>query len=228
MKYLAVIFDLFGTLVDNFSTIGYENTLIEMASILGLPPINFKQMWYENKQARDIGNLKGCESRIEFICNELGQTCNTRQIKRATKIRLDYIRVQMQPRPDVINTLSLLRENGVKLGLVSDCSHEVPIVWPETILAEIIDAPVFSCKVGFRKPDSRIYQLVIQQLHVRPEYCLYVGDGGSGELAGAGSFGMQPILFRIDSDSTEKHLINREKWDGPQINRIYEILSWIN
>lgn len=40
MKYTAVIFDLFGTLVDSFSLQEYEHTLTQMASALS---VSFKK-----------------------------------------------------------------------------------------------------------------------------------------------------------------------------------------
>lgn len=36
MKYKAIIFDLFGTLVDSYSVQGYNTLLIDMASALEL------------------------------------------------------------------------------------------------------------------------------------------------------------------------------------------------
>lgn len=227
MKYQAVIFDLFGTLADNFSTRQYEDTLTKMASTLALPREDFKQMWFGNKKARDIGALQGCEGRIECICAELGENRQRRQIRRAANIRLDYIRLTMKPRPAVIDVLSSLREKKCRIGLISDCSHEIPVIWPETPLASLIDVAVFSCLAGFRKPDSRIYQLAIDQLHVPPEQCLYVGDGGSEELAGALRIGMHPVLYRLDPESTERHLVNRENWDGPRIHSLTEVLNMV-
>jgi beta-phosphoglucomutase-like phosphatase (HAD superfamily) len=53
MKYLAVIFDLFGTLADNFLTREYEEALVQMASVLSIPPDDFKRGWYASSKARN-------------------------------------------------------------------------------------------------------------------------------------------------------------------------------
>ena len=225
MKYLAVIFDLFGTLAHNFSTSGYQDTLVQMASVLSLPSDEFRRAWFETSRERNTGVSQSCEGDIELICRRFEVRPEERQVELAVKVRLDYMRHLMTPQPGAIETLSCLRENGCKTGLISDCTHEIPVVWPETPFAPLIDAAIFSCLAGFRKPDPRIYQLAARQLDVQPEQCLYVGDGGSQELSGALKIGMHPVLIRPDADSSEPHLINRERWDGPAVSSLRDILT---
>ena len=43
-----------------------------------------------------------------------------------------------------------------------------------------------------QKPDRRIFERALQKLAVSEQECLYVGDGGSNELAAAESVGMHP------------------------------------
>ena len=50
MKYRAVIFDLSGTLVDNWRTAEYEEILSNMAGILCAPTDDFVQLWRESFQ----------------------------------------------------------------------------------------------------------------------------------------------------------------------------------
>jgi len=225
MKYLAVIFDLFGTLSDNFSSSGYYAALAEMAAALSLPPDDFRRVWFDTSRERNIGSFQSCEANVEHICRELGVRPKGRQIKLAAQIRLDYIRQVMTPRSDATEVLSRLKAEGHKTGLISDCTPEIPLVWPETPLASLIDTAVFSCSVGLRKPDPRIYQLAAKRLGVRPEQCLFVGDGGSQELSGALRVGMHPVLLRLDADSTEPHLVNRELWDGHKVSSLREVLT---
>jgi len=225
MKYLAVIFDLFGTLAHNFSTSGYQDTLVEMASVLSLPSDEFRRGWFETSRERNTGVSQSCQGDIELICRRLEVRPEERQVELAVKVRLDYIKHLMTPQPGAVETLSCLRQDGYKTGLISDCTHEIPAVWPETPFAPLIDEAIFSCLAGFRKPDARIYQLAARQLDVQPEQCLYVGDGGSQELSGALKVGMYPVLIRPDADSSEPHLINRERWDGPAVSSLRDVLT---
>jgi len=227
MKYRAVIFDLFGTLGYNFSVRGYEDTLARMADILSLPADDFKRAWFETSRERNTGTSQNCRGDIELICRRLDIPGDEEQIELAIDARLDYIRTVMTPQPGAIETLKSLREEGYKTALISDCTHEIPIIWPETPFAPLMDVTIFSCSVGLRKPDPRIYELATSQLNVRPEQCLYVGDGGSQELTGALQFGMHPVLIRLDEDSREPHLIKREQWDGPTVSSFEDILTLV-
>ncbi len=225
MKYLAVIFDLFGTLVGNFSSQGYNDALVQMASALSLPSDDFKQTWFATSKGRSTVPSQNCATDVEYICRELGVLPDKNQIQFAVQSRLDYIRHVMMPQPGAIETLSCLKAEGYKTGLLSNCSHEIPVVWTETPFTSLIDVAVFSCSVGMRKPDPCIYQLTAERLKVRPEECIFVGDGGSEELTGALNAGMYPVLIRPDGDSTEPHLMKREQWSGPTISSLTDVLA---
>jgi len=225
VKYTAVIFDLFGTLVDNFSVPGYETALVQMASVLSLPEDDFKRAWFETSRERNTGVSQSCQGDVELICRKLEIPEDEKQITMAVETRLNYIRQVMTPQPGALEVLSRLKEEGHKTGLISDCTHEIPVVWPDTPFAPLIDIAIFSCAVGLRKPDPRIYQLAVEQLDVNPEQCLYIGDGGSQELSGARQVGMYPVLIRHDADSSEPHLVKREQWDGPTVQSLSDILA---
>jgi putative hydrolase of the HAD superfamily len=60
---------------------------------------------------------------------------------------------------------------------------------------------VFSSEVGFRKPDPRIFERVLEALGVAPENALFVGDRLYEDVRGAGELGMttvQALWFRAD------------------------------
>jgi putative hydrolase of the HAD superfamily len=93
----------------------------------------------------------------------------------------------------------------------------VPVLWPETQFHGLFDAEVFSCSVGLRKPDPRIYLLACEQLGVEPREAVFVGDGANDELAGAERVGMGAILFeRSDYEGD---------WPGRRIRALPELLE---
>ena len=61
MKYKAIIFDLFGTLVDSYSISGYTQLLSDMAFTLDLPKDDFAKLWKETTYERGIGIFKTTE-----------------------------------------------------------------------------------------------------------------------------------------------------------------------
>jgi putative hydrolase of the HAD superfamily len=80
------------------------------------------------------------------------------------------------PRPGAIETLRELHRRGLRLGLITVCSDDLPAVWAETAFAGLFDTEVFSCDVGLRKPDPAIYALASERLGVAPADCIFVGD----------------------------------------------------
>lgn len=146
----------------------------------------------------------------------------------AAQTRVAFIRSALVPRPDAIATLTRLKARGHKLGLIADCSSEVPALWNETHFAAVFDVAIFSCAVRMRKPDSRIYVRTCDALAVNPQQCLYVGDGGSHELSGALRVGLTPVLIRLTEQAEhDAHRIDAEEWSGQTISSLSEVLALV-
>jgi len=230
MKYQAVIFDLFGTLIKNFSVQEHENNLRKMASILSAPAEDFTRLWYETFNKRCTGVFKTPEDNIVYVCQKLGVPIEDSQKSLAAHIRFKLTKDSMIPLPESLAVLSRLKLEGYKTGLISDCSVEVPAIWQHTPFAPLFDATVFSCLAGMKKPDPRIYRLAVEQLRVEPHRCLYIGDGSSQELTGAAAVGMHPVLIRDpDEDITKTHRVDAEaeRWDGPVISSLKDVLTLV-
>lgn len=226
MKYSAVIFDLFGTLVDNSSRAEYERILSEMAMVLSAPRQEFTQLWFDTFDLRTTGVLVSPEGNIDYICRQLGVSYTDIQLRQASGIRFNLTLNSLRPRPDAIDTLNILKNQQYRIGLISDCSSEVPAAWKDTPFAAIIDAPVFSCVVGMKKPDPRIYQMALDKLGVEAKDCLYIGDGSSRELSGAQAVGMNPVLIRVPHEmNPDAYRIDEEEWYGPAISSLSEVLG---
>lgn len=229
MKYSAVIFDLFGTLVDNFSRREHRGVLAKMAESLSVPVVAFQNLWVNDTYIdRQTGVLPTTESNVLRICEILGVEPDRAQVEAAIEMRVEFTRRGLVPRPDAVPTLAKLKEAGLKLGLISDCSSEVPLLWSETPFAELINEVIFSCTASLKKPDPRIYLLACGRLNVSPEECLYVGDGDSHELTGAAQVGMSPVLIRTpQEDAHDMHRIEPDKWEDPAISALSEVLKLV-
>ena len=228
-KYSAVIFDLFGTLVDNLSVREYDSVLRQMALLLSAPPDDFVWLWFDTFNKQATGVFQSSEATIEYICRKLRVHPEDTQTKLAARIMFDFIACSMTPRPDAIEVLSHLKLDGYKTGLITDCSSEAPAIWKTTSFAPWIDVAVFSCSVGLRKPDPCIYCLAADQLAVEPETCLYIGDGSSQELTGASQVGMHPVLIRVPyEDRADTHRLDREEWASPVISSLKEVINLLD
>lgn len=227
-KYKAVIFDLFGTLIENFTRSEYEGVLAEMASILNVPVADFQRLWLASFLQRTTGvHADHCAS-IEYICGELNIKASEAQVKHTSQVRLDYTKRSLKPRAGSLETLAQLKKDGYKIGLISDCSGEIPMVWDSTPFVPFFDVTVFSCRAGVKKPDPRIYKMATESLGVKHQDCLYIGDGSSKELTGARQVGMTPVLIHDPNESPDTHYVDREEnWDGEAISSLREVLNLV-
>jgi putative hydrolase of the HAD superfamily len=108
--------------------------------------------------------------------------------------------------------------------MISACSQDVPDVWEQTPFAGLFDSAVFSCSVGFSKPDPRIYALAAEELGVEPGACLFVGDGANDELPGAERAGMTAIQLRAPG---ERLTSDGERWDGRYVSLLSDVLELV-
>ena len=227
MRYKAAIFDLFGTLVDNFAYCEYQAALQGMADILAVPREDFAYLWKETSGSRATGSFQTIEANVEHICRVLGLELDSERISAATQLRIEFSRNALTPRQDAIRTLSELRGAGCKTGLISDCAPDIPLLWPDTAFASLFDVAVFSCSVGLKKPNSQIYHLICERLSVMPTDCLYLGDGSSQELTGASQVGMHSVLIRVPYEVNIHESLRPDSevnWDGPTISTLSEVL----
>ena len=226
-KYDAVIFDLFGTLVDIFSVDEYGEFLDEMCAVLGVSPAAFTSFWDEKADERALGRVPVAEQ-LRDLCRKLGVAVTPAQLERAVEMRVDFVRGVLVPRDDAAATLAALRERGLRIGVISDCSEEVVAAWPETPLAPLVDEAVLSAAVGMKKPDPRVYHLGCERLGVAPERCLFVGDGGSRELSGASAVGMDAVLIRVPGDAGDDAFRrDAEEWEGARVAALREVLGLV-
>lgn len=100
--------------------------------------------------------------------------------------------------------LDSLREDGLKLGLVSNAFDPGWLLrrdLEQMGIEQRIDVAVFSSEVGKRKPHPEIFHTALAALGVAPERTLFVGDRLYEDIRGAGELGMttvQAIWFRAD------------------------------
>ncbi|MFC2014740.1 HAD family hydrolase [Chloroflexota bacterium] len=227
MKYKAVVFDLFGTLINNIPSPINESMLVEMASILTVSGKESIRLWSDTYDQRSTGIFQNAEESIRYICKELGVSPPSTQVELAVRLRNEFIERMITPRPDSLEVLSYLKSASYKSGLITDCSAETVICWEKLPIANLIDVSVFSCSVGLKKPDPRIYHLAVEQLGVYPGDCLYIGDGGSQELTGAAAVGMHSVLIRHHDEDSSGINYEREEWRGTVITSLKEVLELV-
>ena len=97
---------------------------------------------------------------------------------------------------DVLPVLELLRQRGVKIGLVSNTSRDLSAFVDHFKLP--VDAWVWSGRHGKVKPSPTIFMAVLDELGVAPEAAVMVGDSLEDDVEGARALGMRAYL--VDRD----------------------------
>jgi len=203
-----VIFDLWETLID-WNREEAARMLGEVDALVG---DGFAERW-DRTNRRYVAPIRTAlveaevpEELIEDICT----------------IRLGYHRRALVPRAGAVETLRRLRELGYLIGLITVCSEDIEVLWPETEFAGLFDAEIFSSRVGLSKPDPRIYLACCEALGVEPHEAVFVGDGANDELEGARRVGMEAILIHRPG---ERPLWGLDDWDGPRVTSIPAVLD---
>jgi putative hydrolase of the HAD superfamily len=205
-----VIFDLWETLIDwDADAAAVMNARIDER--LGTP--GFRDRWYAAPN-RYTAPVRSVLADAGVPPEALDDVC---------AIRSDFVRTCLVPREGAVETLRRLRGDGLGVGLITVCTEDVELLWPESEFAGLFDAEVFSNAVGMSKPDPRIYLHCAELLGVEPREAVFVGDGANDELAGARRVGMRAIL--IHKPGIDPMWPEVRTWDGPRVTSIPQVLE---
>jgi putative hydrolase of the HAD superfamily len=199
-----------------------------MATMTSAPPDAFIELWNSTWREREIGRTT-LEATLLLALAGCGVDSEQCRVNEVLVIWTDLIRRRLAPRnPAVLETLTRCREAGIKIGLLSNAGPEVPAIFAEIGLGQLVDAPVFSAQVGAVKPDPVMYQTVCDRLGVHPHRCVFVGDGSDDELDGARRAGMAAVWLRVQSEIDAEGLPEATAtWNGASISAFEEILAYL-
>ena len=186
----AVIFDMYETLITHYHTPLYF--CAQMAAEAGISEEAFKTPWKQTERERTTGALS-LEGALEMILKKnqcYSEELRDRIVENRVAVKVDCFR---HLHPQIIPMLSALKERGIMIGLISNCFSEEAEVIRKSVLFPYFDAVCLSYEQGCQKPEREIFEKCLKMLALKPEECLYVGDGGSHELEAAGEIGMKPV-----------------------------------
>ena len=128
--------------------------------------------------------------------------------------------------PEILPLLTALKANNILIGLISNCFSEESKVIRDSALFSYFDAAFLSCEEHIEKPDLDIFHRCVNALHVKPEECLYIGDGGSHELEAAQSLGMNPLQAVWYRNERSEHVI-KIKSEFKQLCKPVDIMNYL-
>lgn len=187
----GVLFDLWGTLVYNVprnSRADYD----KLAQRIGTTTEEIWKRWSALSKEALRGHIKSGEERARRILQDLDAP-----LELAPEMaQYEYANRSADVHffPGVPEMLEELRRRGYRTCLISNCNYMTRSVVDRLELPTRLDGLILSCEVGLVKPEHAIYELGAAQLELKPADCIFVGDGGDGEMDGAKSVGCRIAL----------------------------------
>lgn len=175
-QYEAVIFDMDGVLIDSeplwkiameevFHSLGSKLTKADFQKTVGLRIDEVVHFWNHHENW-------GVE--------------NERDVEEAIIVKMiELIAANAAPLSGVIETLTYLKNAGLKIGLgTSSSSRLIQVVLSELNIEHFFDFTHSAEREAYGKPHPAVYLTVAQQLLVSPHKCLVIEDSFNGVIAG--------------------------------------------
>ncbi len=109
-------------------------------------------------------------------------------------IEKDYLDSCLKLDPEFINIARSLKESDSLAVLSNDVKEWSSYLRNKFGLNELLKVVVISGEVGYRKPDRKIYTILLDRIHESPSSCVLVDDR-SKNLYAASRLGMKTIKF---------------------------------
>ncbi|NLG28748.1 MAG: HAD family hydrolase [Chloroflexi bacterium] len=187
----GLVFDLFHTL----TCIELTSTGPHTAELLGIERVAWSAA-LNAARWRLLGEERDPHTIIRRVALDVDPTLADTVIGQAAATRVRrFARSLTHPPAESLRVLRALGARGKRLGLISDADAGEVAAWPRSSLAPQFACALFSCDEGLTKPDPRIYARCLERLELPASACLFIGNGGSHELAGARAVGMGTVLM---------------------------------
>ena len=119
----------------------------------------------------------------------------------------DYSKVSLYP--DAQEMLQRLREEGLKIGLVTNgLKSDTDQILPKVGLQGFFDVVVMVDTLRKMKPDSEVFRYALEKMQSTPREAIFVGDEMETDYKGAQVCGLTPFLIDRDGKFQDKD-VNR-------------------
>ena len=188
----VVLFDLFFTLVTpKYNDLRNENDVLKISIEEWETYAEDRELYEKRAIGKEKVPIKIIEDIMKKMKIEISEfDKNEILILREERIKKALLEVDST----IINALINLKKSGKKICLISNADVIDVKHWDKSPLNKLFDEAIFSCEVGYLKPQTEIYNIALKRLNAKPEECIFIGDGGSDELKGAKELGIKTIL----------------------------------
>lgn len=206
----AVLFDLGGTLIKTSEIPHVMKKILENRGITR----SFEEIYQAWKKAEKGLNFQDLPKLLdEFWVKWNLRILNNLQVKSNIWALAEFIKAQwwdytnVTSYPDVKRILPLLKERGLKIGLVTNgLQSDVNAILPKVGLQGFFDTVVVIDTLRKMKPDIEVFQYALQRLKTSPSQAIFIGDEVEADYRGAQRSGLTAYLIDRDGKVHDESL----------------------
>ena len=202
----AIIFDLDHTLFDRYAT------LSEIAKYIREElPVNPNLSYTEIVEIMINADKAYVHYGWDNICNHIINETNLFTEKLENSKYFDFVFKYFEkiaiPYPFTIPTLTQLKNNGFKLGLITNGRPGLQEKKLELLgLGNMFDRVIVSGQYNCPKPQLKAFEMMAEWLELKPEEMMYVGDHPLNDVDASRKAGYLPV-----------HVNTLGKWTRPDV-----------
>lgn len=126
---------------------------------------------------------------------------------------------------DIEQTLNMLKNNGYKLGVISNtCYYDEVMIecFKRANINNLIDSFTFSYSLRIGKPSNEIFMKALNKMNVTPKEAVMVGDSLIKDIEPALKLGMKTILLENTENNNQSDIIPYKR-----ISAIKELINFM-
>lgn len=204
MAINAVIFDLWGTLVEN----GDRSPMKQSYDTVRLR-MSFGEFASRFEKATMTKQFKTQSECFAAMCDEFKIPQNKELIDALIGI-WNKNKLLAKPYPESEETLKELKSKGIKLAIISNTfKPSIEGILEKFGFEKYFDIIDYSCDTGMLKTEKGAFEHIIKNLKVTKDEAIMVGDSTETDIVGARNAGIKGILIdRRDKRQFEPKILN--------------------
>jgi FMN phosphatase YigB (HAD superfamily) len=237
----GILFDLGDTLLDfgkvDIGSVFEAGARLSYTYLQGLgqplPSLNRfhrRQLWairWNYFKSRFTGREFNAMDIIGKLAMQMGHDLSPDQLMELAWLWYQPLSQRVTIEPGLADLLAGFQMGGLKLGVLSNTFVPSAVLdrhLRELGLIDLLPVRVYSCDVGYRKPEARIFELAMGQIALPPEQILFVGDSPKADIIGASRVGMIAVLKDPNDLHTTGEVV---KHAGHRIHQLAELSAII-
>ena len=169
-----------------------KNIIFDLGSVI----INYNQEKIINNFTQNEEEIKYIYDEIfhapEWALMDLGditsdeaiEAINKRNEFKYKKLTEDFLHEWYKKRPinrDIVEIAKMLKKNGYEIFVLSNMANPTYQYFKNDEFFSLCSGIVISAQEHVKKPDEKVYRLLLDRYNLKAEECLFIDDDDSGE-----------------------------------------------